>query len=386
MCAAEQQRALLYLQQVSGPLYEQWYLLHHRILRIVTNHAILAQQIRSYIYYAELLAEYAYQRTEDLPKDIPTDLLWQAGQRLYKTAALTCYLFETSSEETFPPLPLIKRSEQIEWEEISGVNGPLRARWKQGEMHCREYRAYPGVSSRIFSVLYKADLYSAIFIEDVGKCAPWFMMRFVFYMMVGTLFAYDGYEIVHAGAIALNGTGALLVGSPGSGKSTLVLSCLLQGLHYLADDVLFLAKDNSLVHMYAFPEDIGVRNGAWNLLGQYACMQDLLKDERQKRFVDVQQYFQNQVSTSCSVRVLLFVHARNRDAEFRAESLSRARAVYLLRQEYISHQKVQESKVGDTFALLTDMVSQSLAYRLWLTPDAQENARQVRMLLEQHKV
>ena len=386
MNKAERQRALPYLQQVGEPLFEQWYLLHHRILRIVTNRASLAQQIRAYLYYAELLGECVYEQAKQFPMDIPEDVLLQAGQRVYKHVVLTCYLFETSPGEAFPPTPLIGKPEQIQWEEISGVNGPVRARWKQGEMRYREYQAYPGVSSRIFSLLCKADLYSTIFIEDVSKCAAWFMMRFVFYMVVGAMLGYAGFEIVHAGAIALDDSGALLIGSPGSGKSILVLSCLLEGLHHLADDVLFLAKDDVLVHMYAFPEDIGVRRGALNMLGQHACMQDLQKDERKKRFVDVQRHFRKQVTASCPVRILLFIHAKNRDAKFRAEPLSRTQVISTLIQEYISHQKVQEGNGEDTFVLFTDLASQAVAYQLWLTPDAQENARQVRMLLGQHKV
>src|SRR5437588_4653769 len=61
MYTAERQRAQPYLEKVSGPLYEQWYLLHHRMIRIVTNHAALAGHVRDFLYYAELLAEYTYE-------------------------------------------------------------------------------------------------------------------------------------------------------------------------------------------------------------------------------------------------------------------------------------------------------------------------------------
>ena len=169
--------------------------------------------------YADFLAEYTYSVPDDLPVTIPEDLLWQAGERLYYPVAFTCYLFEPRPDEPFPPAPAQARPDNVEWIEITGVIGPMRARWKEGLMRYREYQAFPGITSRICSVLHKKDFHASIFITDVAQCQPWFLMRFVFYMVIGAMFGYSGYEIVHAGAIALDDDGILIVGSPGSGKS-----------------------------------------------------------------------------------------------------------------------------------------------------------------------
>jgi len=67
MFTAERQRAHPYLDKVAGELIEQWYLLHHRIVRIVTNHRKLADEVRHFLYYAEFLAEYNYDKSADLP-------------------------------------------------------------------------------------------------------------------------------------------------------------------------------------------------------------------------------------------------------------------------------------------------------------------------------
>ncbi len=386
MYTAERQRAQPYLEKISGPLYEQWYLLHHRMIRIVSNHKEMADYVRHFLYYAELLAEYTYDSPELLPAQIPIDLLWQAGERLYRPVALTCYLFETLPGEAFPPAPAEEKADDIPWELITGVDGPLRARWKKGSLRFREYQPYPGVSSRIASVLDKTDLCATLYVEDVSKCQSWFLMRFAFYMLIGAMFGCDGYEIVHAAAIALDYSSALIVGSPGSGKSTLVLSCLqLAGMSHLADDVLFLAKDDGVVHVYAFPEDIGVRAGTSELLGQYEFMQTLATDERQKHFVHIQHYFRQQVISSCPVRVMFFVHALNRGPEFRAEPLSPAQAVTLLMQEYISQQKAKEGEADFMFDIFSDMAKQAPAYCLYLSPDVHVNAAGVRALVEKHK-
>ena len=371
MHTAERQREQPYLRHVRGPIFEQWYLLHHRAVRVVTNWLEITEQIRHFLYYAELLAQYSYDLADQLPVDIPAPVLAQAGARLYRPVALTCYLFTTRPEEPFPPAPAEAKPADVAWEEITGVDGPLRARWRRESLRFREYQPYTGVSSRICSVMDKADLHATVFIEHLEQCADWFVTRFVFYMIIGAMLGIDGYEIVHAGAVALDAqTGALLVGAPGSGKSTLVLACLQAGMHLLADDVLFLAKENDLVKAYAFPEDIGVRNGAVGLLHQYDFMQSLAKDNRQKAFVEVQQHFQGQFVTSCPVRVMLFINASQRSEEFRAEPLSPVQAVSLLMQEYISYQRAKDGDANAMFHIFSDMASQAPAYRLWLTPDA----------------
>lgn len=385
MYTAERQRALPYMDQLTGPLYEQWYLLHHRMVRVVTNHRALADEIRHFLYYAQLLAEYTYENPPDLPIDIPEDLLWQAGERLYRPVALTCYLFQTRPGESFPPDPAEAKPDHVEWVTIPGIDGPLLASWHNEWQRYREYQPYPGVSSRICAVRDKKDLNATIFVEDVERVAPWFMMRHVFYMAIGALLRYDGYEVVHAGAIALDGTGVLLIGSPGSGKTTLLLSCLHLGMQLLADDVILLARDEGVVKVYAFPEDIGVRRGTIDLLGYYSFMQGLTADVRRKRFIDVQRYFRRQVIDSCKVSVLLFVHEEQRSGEFHAERLSPSQAVRWLMSEYISKQFAQEWGANDMFDIFSDLVTQAQSYRISLTPEVLVNAEQVRMLIAQHK-
>jgi hypothetical protein len=50
-----------------------------------------------------------------------------------------------------------------------------------------------------------------------------------------------GIQTVHAGLVAWQGRGALLVGQGGAGKSTTSICCLLNGLAYLSDDFVGLA-------------------------------------------------------------------------------------------------------------------------------------------------
>lgn len=385
MYTAERQRAQPYLDKLTDPLIEQWYLLHHRMVRVVTNHRALADAVRHFLYYAELLAEYSYENPSNLPIDIPEDLLWQAGERLYRPVALTCYLFQTRPGEVFPPEPAEAKPDNVEWITIPGMDGPLHARWQKEWQRFREYQSYPGVTSRICAVRNKKDLYATIFVEDVEKVAPWFMTRHVFYMAIGALLRYDGFEIVHAGAIALDGAGVLLIGSPGSGKTTLLLSCLHMGMQLLADDIILLARDDGIVKVYAFPEDIGARRGTIDMLGYHSFMQGLAADVRNKRYIAVQRYFREQVIASCRVNFLLFVHEEQRSGEFRAERLSSSQAVSWLMSEYISQQLAQEGGANNMFDIFSDLVTQAQCYRIFLTPDVLLNAKQVRRLIAQRE-
>ena len=140
-------------------------------------------------------------------------------------------------------------------------------------------------------------------------------------------------------------------------------------MKHLGDDVLFLAKDDGLVKVYAFPEDIGIRKGTARLLGQYEFVQSLTHDQRQKSAIDVQQYFGKQIISSCPVRLLIFLDAKCRSDEFRAELLSPAYAVSWLMREYISHQQAKDGEAEYMFDIFGDLASQAPSYQLWLTSD-----------------
>jgi hypothetical protein len=120
------------------------------------------------------------------------------------------------------------------------------------------------------------------------------------------------------------------------------------------------------------------------MLGHYEFIQTVSNDERQKRFVDVQRFFQGKYTSSCPVRLMVFLNKKQRGEEFRAEPLSPAQAVGSLMQEYISHEQAKEGEADFMFNIFSDMATQAPAYRLFLCPDAQVNAREVRALLERH--
>ena len=64
--------------------------------------------------------------------------------------------------------------------------------------------------------------------------------------------------------------------------------------------------------------------------------------------------------------------------------MTAAQAVTWLMQEYISHQKAQDGEAEYMFDIFSDTANQVTSYKVVLSPDPQENARQVRALLMKH--
>ena len=124
---------------------------------------------------------------------------------------------------------------------------------------------------------------------------------------------------------------------------------------------------------------------ASKLLEDYDFIQTLAKDNRQKRFIDVQRYFQGQVVSSCPARLLLFLGAKQRGEDFRAEPMEAAEAVSILMREFIAQQQFTEEEAHYMLRIFSDMVHQAPPYRLWLTPNVQLNAKKVQALLAQHR-
>jgi hypothetical protein len=67
----------------------------------------------------------------------------------------------------------------------------------------------------------------------------------------------------HAGAVAIDGRGVLLVGAKGSGKSTLAAYLAKQGAEYLSDELALLRFDDARI--VGFPKSVTVKQGAFHL-------------------------------------------------------------------------------------------------------------------------
>ena len=73
---------------------------------------------------------------------------------------------------------------------------------------------------------------------------------------------FDGSLIMHATCVDVNGSGVLIIGRPGSGKSSIAINLLALGATLVADDQCELVRKNNRFYIYkpaSLPESIEIR-------------------------------------------------------------------------------------------------------------------------------
>jgi hypothetical protein len=115
----------------------------------------------------------------------------------------------------------------------------------------------------------------------------------------------NGYQLVHAGAVATAEGGVLLVGKGGSGKSTTAIACLESGMLYAADDYCVL-NNNTTPYAHSLyssgklnPEDIERFPNLLPALSNYNSLQE------EKALYFFNKHFPERVSTGFPIRAIL---------------------------------------------------------------------------------
>jgi hypothetical protein len=82
--------------------------------------------------------------------------------------------------------------------------------------------------------------------------------RFIGFIALTHLLAQKGKQVLHAGAVVVDGQAILIFGDTGTGKSTLVFSALQLGWLALSDDMVAVHRHDGLVHAAGLPRPISV--------------------------------------------------------------------------------------------------------------------------------
>jgi len=77
---------------------------------------------------------------------------------------------------------------------------------------------------------------------------------------------------LHAATLEVGGSGVMLAGSKGSGKSTLVLSLAAEGARYLGDEIAFVRYDDAMID--AFPKSVTLKEGSFPLFPEVTTYND----------------------------------------------------------------------------------------------------------------
>lgn len=87
---------------------------------------------------------------------------------------------------------------------------------------------------------------------------------------------FKGWDVFHAGAVALDGRGIVIPGRRGAGKSTFTAALSLLGFEYLSDEAALVDHDLGL---HPFPKAISLEAGGWR------CIRDIAPKQAQDSLV-----------------------------------------------------------------------------------------------------
>jgi hypothetical protein len=120
------------------------------------------------------------------------------------------------------------------------------------------------------------------------------------------LWRYGFYEL-HAAGLAKEGKGLLLVGPSGSGKSSLALSLVRQGWHYLSDDMLILRHTSSGVEALPLRRYFKVER---SLVSKYPELTRLLNKPleflNEEAYIYIDGVYPHQSVQRCIPRTIIF--------------------------------------------------------------------------------
>jgi hypothetical protein len=181
-------------------------------------------------------------------------------------------------------------------------------------------------------------------------------------------------HMVHAGAVGDEHAGALLVGPPGSGKSTTTLACLEAGLGYVGDDYVLVETEPSAraVTVYSTAK---LNAPSLELLPRLPALQ--LTPDAQKFVVDVAIARPGQVRPSAAISAILLPEVTGGRLRLRpaapAEALRALAPSTVLQHSY-------ESATG--MSVMAALVREVPAYRLALGSEISAVGPAIRELLE----
>lgn len=173
-------------------------------------------------------------------------------------------------------------------------------------------------------------------------------------------------QVVHAGLVAMDDQGVLLVAKSGSGKSTASLACLCAGMNYVGEDFVGLEKaegdcfvGHSLYssvfldsqHIERFPDlSPQIVDGA---------------PHEEKKVIILSDIFPERLARSAKIRAIALPYIANKSESF-VQSIPRSRALLALAPSSLIE---IPSRGMDGFANLAKLVEQVPTYRLGLGYD-----------------
>ncbi len=131
------------------------------------------------------------------------------------------------------------------------------------------------------------------------------------FFLIGLIYILSSQGIfdLHAAGLVRNDTGYLLLGDPGSGKSTITLSLVRQGWKYLSDDALLLKSSGGGIEVLAFRKEFYLDTVLVNYYPEIApYLGRAISGDSNKRFLNMDSVYPDRFCPNGFPKVLIFTH------------------------------------------------------------------------------
>jgi hypothetical protein len=156
----------------------------------------------------------------------------------------------------------------------------------------------------------KQPLYARVYLEPLSLSGNTMrpLPEAFFYPMVVEWFRNVGTYLIHCGAVAMNGKAIILIGPPGSGKSTHVLRMLCRGADFLADDILILHREGEALALMPFREVANLGEESVRRFPDMTFLTDAPRRGDGKFQVSIEEYFNKQAIAGASPGIILHLY------------------------------------------------------------------------------
>jgi hypothetical protein len=247
------------------------------------------------------------------------------------------------------------------------------------------YVALPPVNEAALSVIDPEQCSALTQLELPEHYQPTFLRRYVLLLALGQLMQVYGFEPCHAGAVSTPDNfqqGALILGSSGSGKTTISIGCATIGCGLLGDDLVMLRHDKAQnsIRAYAISHEVAIRSGTLDLLPSLASLRTLPADQRDKRYCQSEQIRTGSTRTYTPIHLLCFPSLTD-DASSTVIPLSKASTLQALVDECLGKKALPFSAQERVFAFLCQLAEQATGYQLAIARGSNDGPEIVYSLL-----
>lgn len=173
---------------------------------------------------------------------------------------------------------------------------------------------------------------------------------------------------LHANGVVKDDLGCLIVGNSGHGKTTVTLSLIRQGWHYVSDDALMLHRVSPSIQVLAFRRWFACTQETMSCFPELSLAAgDVWRTQDGKRTVDLETIYPGQFTSHCKPRLLLFPRITEK-SHSQLIPLDATRAMIALLEQspgLVAGQPV----VSRQLDVLQQLVNQARSYQLLLGRD-----------------